>query len=230
MNQRWWLVVERLQATLPLLAVAGLAAFTWWLVQSSRTEGGAALPPVASSEPDYQLDKARVVRFDAQGRLQAILDGTSMRHYPDTDKLVIDQPNLSARADDGRGLHAIAREGEADRGAEVVHLRGGVEVLATPAAGASAARPAGGPVRFDGEALRIDTRQRVVASDQPVLLTQDHSRVEAQSLVYNELTGVAQLGGRVHGHYVPLRPAPDPGATSVLGCSPRMSCSRAACV
>ena len=39
----------------------------------------------------------------------------------------------------------------------------------------------GGPVRFAGEGLRVDARERVVSSDQAVLLTQDHSQVQAQS-------------------------------------------------
>ncbi|MFT3857713.1 MAG: LPS export ABC transporter periplasmic protein LptC [Aquabacterium sp.] len=209
MNQRWWLLIERVQATLPLLAVAGLAGFTWWLVQSSPKEGGAVLPPLASSAPDYELQKARLVRFDAQGRLQAILDGIEMRHYPDKDRLVIDRLNLSARDEKGQGLKAVAREGEADRMAELVHLRGGVKVVALPASAAASAPDAplrGGPVHFAGEGLRIDTRQRILSSDEPVLLTQAHSEVRAQSMVYNDQTRVAELGGRVHGRYVVTGP------------------------
>jgi lipopolysaccharide export system protein LptC len=219
MNQRWWLLIERAQATLPLLAVAGLAGFTWWLVQSSPREDGAALPPVASSAPDYQLDKARVMRFDAQGRLRAILDGTAMRHYPDPDRLVIDELELSAQDANGQGLHALAREGEADRQAEVVYLRGGVRVVAEPPApSASAPTPRGGPVHFAGEGLRIDTRQRIVASEQPVVLTQDHSRIEAQSIVYNDQTRVAELGGRVRGRYT--TPTAPRGAQGQTGARP----------
>lgn len=218
---RWWLLAERVQATLPLLAVAGLAGFSWWLVQSSPRDGRPAVPPVASSAPDYQLDKARVVRFDAQGRPRAILDGTAMRHFPVSDRLVIDQLELSARDEEtGQGLHAVAREGEADRRAELVHLRGGVKIVATPpqfAADAASdissgkafgtqvspkAATKGGPVHFAGENVRIDTRQRIVSSDQPVLITQDHSQIQAQSLVYNDQTRIADIGGRVKGRYV----------------------------
>lgn len=202
MNQRWWLYIERAQATLPLLAVAALAGFTWWLVASSPKDGRAVVPPLSSSVPDYQLEKARVVRFDAEGRLQAILDGTAMRHYPGTDRLVIDELELSARDDDGQGLHAVALEGEADNLAEVVHLRGDVRVVAMPpVATADAPAQPGGPVHFAGEGLRIDTRKRIVASEQPVTITQDYSQIEAQSIVYNDHSRVADLGGRVHGRY-----------------------------
>lgn len=209
MKQRWWLLIERAQAVVPLLAVAGLAAFSWWLVQSSPKEGAQALPPVASSAPDYQLDKARIVRFDAQGRLQAILDGTAMRHYAESDKLVIDALAVSARDEAGQGLRAVAREGEADRKGERVLLRGDVRVTALPpsmpVASAASTPSRGGPLYFTGEGLRIDTRERIVSSDLPVKLVQDHSQIDAQSIIYNDQTGVAQLGGRVNGRYAQMQ-------------------------
>lgn len=205
MNQRWWLWLERAQASLPLLAAAALAGFTWWLVQSSPKEGGAARPALASSVPDFELSKARVARFDAQGRIEAVLDGQTMRHFPDTDRLQIDQPTLSARDEKGLGLRAVSQRGEADRQAEVVTLSGGAKVTALPATDPGTGLRAA-PAHFTGEGLRIDTRTRVVSSDQPVLLQQQGSEVRAQTMRYDDRTGITDLGGRVHGQYeVPAR-------------------------
>jgi len=205
MNQRWWLLLERAQATLPLLAAAGLAGFNWWLVQSSPKEGSAVRPALAASVPDFELHKARVARFDAQGRIEAVLDGQTMRHYPDTDRLQIDQLTLSARDDKGLGLRAVSQRGEADRKAEVVTLSGGAKVTALPATDPGTGLRAA-PAHFTGEGLRIDTRTRVVSSDQPVLLQQQGSEVRAQNMRYDDRTGITDLGGRVHGQYeVPAR-------------------------
>lgn len=205
MNQRWWLLLERAQATLPLLAVAGLAGFTWWLVQSSPKEGSAVRPALAASVPDFELNKARVARFDAQGRIEAVLDGQTMRHYPDTDRLQIDQLTLSARDEKGLGLCAASQRGEADRKAEVVTLSGGAKVTALPATDPGTGLRAA-PAHFTGEGLRIDTRTRVVSSDQPVLLQQQGSEVRAQNMRYDDRTGITDLGGRVRGQYeVPAR-------------------------
>ena len=202
-QQRWWLWLERAQATLPLLAVASLAGFTWWLVQSSPKSDDGDRAALVSSAPDYELQQARVARFDAHGRLEAVLDGQVMRHYASTDLLHIDQLVLSARDEKGEGLHAVSREGEADRRAEVVTLRGGARVVATP--GVRADEPGNGlrssPVHFAGEGLRVDTRSRVVSSDEPVLLTQERSQVHAQAMVYDDTTGIADFKGRVKGHY-----------------------------
>ena len=65
MNARWWLVLERAQAALPVLGAAALAGFTWWLVQSSPREGGASGAKPAASAPDYELHRARIVRVEA---------------------------------------------------------------------------------------------------------------------------------------------------------------------
>lgn len=200
MNQRWWLLLERVQASLPLLAAAGLAGFTWWLVQSSPKDGDVGRPALAASVPDFELNKARVARFDAQGRIEAVLDGETMRHYSDSDRLQIDQLTLSARDDKGLGLRAVSLHGDADRKAEVVTLSGGAQVTALPATDPGTGLRAA-PAHFSGEGLRIDTRTRVVTSDQPVKLQQQGSEVRAQKLRYDDRTGVTELGGRVRGQY-----------------------------
>jgi len=195
-NARWWLVLERAQATLPLLAAAGLAGFTWWLVQSSPQDAGPPSPARVSSAPDYELQQARVARFDASGRLEAVVDGKVMRHYPEPDRLLIDEVLLLGRDEQGQGLRATARQGEADQSAEVVTLRGGAKVVATPATG----KP-GGPVHFQGETLSVATRERIVSSRLPVTLSQDGNVVRGQSMRYDERAGVTVLGGRVTGQY-----------------------------
>jgi lipopolysaccharide export system protein LptC len=208
MKQRWWLLLERAQATLPLIAVAGLAGFSWWLVQSSPKARGPVRPPVQTTAPDYELLGARVARFNGTGHIEAIIDGSAMRHYPSTDTLVIDQVEVSARNRRGEGIHAVARQGEADQLHEVLTLKGQARVQVWPAEGSKVHAGPGGvnmekaPVRFEGEGLRMDSRQRLVSSDMPVTLFQAHNVLHAQSLRYDERSGLADLGGRVTGHYL----------------------------
>lgn len=201
MNSRWWLVLERAQASLPVLIAAGLAGFTWWLVQSSPNDENAPRAEQVSTAPDYELQKARVARFDPQGRLDAVVEGDVMRHFSQPDRILIDQVVLLGRQENGQGLRATAQEGEANQTAEVVTLRGGAVIVATPAPGAL-----GGPARFEGEAVSVNTRDEVITSDQPVTFTQDGNVVRAKSMRHEERTGVTVLGGRVTGQYqVPAR-------------------------
>jgi lipopolysaccharide export system protein LptC len=194
--------LDKLQASLPLLAAAGLAGFTWWLVQSSPRDGGPARTPKVLSEPDYVLERARVARFDASGRIVAVVDGDRMAHLPDRDVLLIDQVQLSVRDARGRGLIAQARHGEADPQAHQVWLQGQARVTAWPELGAGVAGsglPA--PLRFDGEELKVDTARRNLVSTRPVKFIRADSHIDGSALRYDHASGVTELDGRVHGAF-----------------------------
>ena len=195
-------LVAQLQAGLPMLLAAGMAGFTWWLIQASPKDEGPARPAHVSSNPDYVLSEAHIARFDPQGRLQAVIDGRAIRHYPAQDELQIDQLVLSARDEKGQGLHAVARQGLANGQAEIVTILGGAKVVATPAsAPLPGGKPVQGPVRLSGEVFKVDTRAHVLTSDQPVTLQNDNGEIHAQALRHEQLTGITQLDGRVTGHY-----------------------------
>ncbi|HET8693288.1 MAG TPA: LPS export ABC transporter periplasmic protein LptC [Aquabacterium sp.] len=194
--------VYQFQANLPMLLAAGLAGFTWWLIQASPKDTGPAQPTPASTRPDYVLNGATVARFDPQGHLVGVIDGQSIRHYSADDRLQIDDMVLSARDAQGQGLHAVAREGEANGKAEVVVIRGGAKVVATPASGARTAdKGLQGPVRLTGEIFRLDSHAHVLTSDQPVTVENNSARVHADALRYEQLSGVTELKGHVTGVY-----------------------------
>ncbi len=194
--------VAQLQANVPMLLAAGLAGFTWWLIQASPKDEGPPRPTRVSTRPDYELSEATVARFDPQGRLQAVVDGQAIRHYPADDELQIDAMVLSARDEKGQALHAVAREGQANGRAEVVVIKGGAKVVATPASnpivGGKALR---GPVRLSGEIFRVDTQAHVLTSDQPVTVQHESGEVRGDQLRYEQLTGITELQGRVKGFY-----------------------------
>jgi lipopolysaccharide export system protein LptC len=200
MNERALWLLDRAQAALPLLAAAGLAGFTWWLVQSSPKDSGPARAPRVLTEPDYVLERARVARFDATGRIVAVVDGERMQHRPDQDVLEIEHMQLSARDAKGRGLAASARRGLADPGAKQVTLQGQAHVIAWPLLSVTGLAPA--PIEFAGEDLQVDTGRRTLLSTRPVTLTRADSFIEATALRYDHATGLTDLAGRVHGHYV----------------------------
>jgi lipopolysaccharide export system protein LptC len=194
-----WL--SRLQSLAPLVVAGSLAGFTWWLVASSPESEQASRSVADPAVPDYELAQARLARFDANGRIEAVLDGDRMRHYPSTQSLQVDAMQMAARHVDGRRLQAQAQQGEWQEGSGVVTLTGGADVRMLPAApGASgAANEPAGTTRVRGEQLQLDTRARVVSSQQPVWLTRDRSEVRAQSLHHDEAAGLTDLGGRVVG-------------------------------
>lgn len=202
-----WLA--RAQSAAPLVLAGLLAGFTWWLVASSpRTEEARAAEPDRGT-PDHELAHARLARFDAQGRLEAVIDGERMRHYPATQTVQIDAMQLAMRHPDGRRVLASAREGEWSDSLGLASLAGEADVrladagVALPARSAVDADQVGvGVTRILGERLDLDTRSRVLTSQQPVTVLREGSTVKAQTLRHDEPAGLTQLGGRVQGRLV----------------------------
>ncbi|MDR3158932.1 MAG: LPS export ABC transporter periplasmic protein LptC [Zoogloeaceae bacterium] len=80
---------------LPILALCGIAALTFWLKES-------ASPPQPRAEerprhdPDAQAENFVVLRFDADGNLRYRLVADYMEHYPDDDSHHVRMPRLIA--------------------------------------------------------------------------------------------------------------------------------------
>ncbi len=200
-----WLA--RAQSAAPLVLAGVLAGFTWWLVVSSPDVGeGARATEPDRGTPDYELAHARLARFDAQGRLEAVIDGERMRHYPVTQTVQIDAMQLALRHPDGRRVLAQAREGEWSEERGMASLSGAADVrladvgVVLPVQAADVGeRGEAGVTRILGERLDLDTRARVLTSQQPVTVLREGSTVRAQTLRHNEPAGLTDLGGRVHG-------------------------------
>ncbi len=201
-----WLA--RAQAAAPLVLAGLLAGFTWWLVVSSphTEEARATLPDQGT--PDYELAHARLARFDAQGRLEAVVDGERMRHYQVTQAVQIDAMQLAMRNPDGRRLLAQAREGEWNDSLGLASLTGEADVrladvgAVLPLRVDPNASEGAGVTRILGERLELDTRVRVLTSRQPVTVLREGSVVKAQTLRHDEPAGITELGGRVRGSLV----------------------------
>lgn len=207
-HQMDWLA--RAQSVAPLVLAGVLAAFSWWLVVSSPDVNDNTRPPEPDrGTPDYVLDQARLARFDAQGRLEAVIDGERMRHYPVTQTVQIDAMRLALRHADGRRVQAQAHEGEWSESLGMASLSGaadvrladaGVSLPAVPAELGDRGEP--GVTRVLGERLDLDTRARVLSSRQPVTVVRESSTVSASSMRHDEPAGLTELGGRVKGRLV----------------------------
>ncbi len=203
-----WLA--RAQSAAPLVLAGLLAGFTWWLVASSPDAGDRARPPEPDrGTPDYELAHARLARFDAKGRLEAVIDGDRMRHYPVTQTVQIDAMQLAMRHPDGRRVLAQAREGEWSEGQGLASLSGQADVrladagVMLPAQAKDVGeRGEAGVTRILGERLDLDTRARVLTSRQPVTVLREGSTVRGQTLRHDEPAGLTDLGGRVQGRLV----------------------------
>lgn len=201
-------LVDRARSALPMVAVAAVAGYTWWLVQSVPGRTSARGPEVPSSTPDYVMTRGTVERFDPQGRRVSVLRGQTMTHYLEGDRLLVQGLDLVARDERGQELVAVAREGHYAGAESVVRLRGQVKVTATAPAGA--AGPArSGPLVFESESATLDTESGRVSSEDDVRLVGPDGVLAGTGFVHDIDTGMTEIGGRVRGRLeaTPLPPS-----------------------
>ncbi len=186
----WFLRLrESLSAYLPLLLMALLALATWWLVKNSPQPPAAAAAKAVSTEPDAVMSRFTLERFDAAGQLKLRIVGAELRHFPDTDRVEIEQARIVAYAPDGRITRAQAARvrGQAD-GSEL-QLDGGAEVVSTDAQGA--------PLVIRSETLLAYLLLDRVQAPKPVLVQHGGAELRASGLLYDHARKKLDLSGAV---------------------------------
>ena len=197
LRQGW----DRTAVYLPVLTMGLLALGSYWILRSAPMPQEPAQARPAAHEPDYFMRGFSVRSHGADGQLRSKLSGTQVRHYPDNDKIEIDQAHLLAFGKGGALTLAQAKRLSTDGIQSEYLLEGEVSVERSGSTGTDGrARPA---MRFAGEQLRVYDGNQRIASDLPVELTQGGNRATAETLRYDASTQVAELQGRVRAQFPP---------------------------
>jgi lipopolysaccharide export system protein LptC len=197
---------DRVTIYLPIILTATLALGTYWLVRNAPK----LLEPVAKEapkhEPDFFMRGFVVKNFLPNGELRSELFGTEGRHYPDNDTMEVDQVRLRSISPEGLTTRATANRGLSNGDGSEIQLFGNAIVVR------EAAVSAGGKItprlEFRGEFLHAFLDTERVKSHKPVTLIRGADQFTADSLDYDNLTGVANLQGRVRGLLMPSAAAP----------------------
>lgn len=201
-----WRLQSLVGTYLPLLILALLAGFTWWLVKSTPLPDDGSAGRVLRHEPDYQMQGFELQRFKPDGTLALQLRGREMRHYPDTDTLEIDGIELRALGKDGTLTRAEARQAVSNADASEIRLQGDVLVRRF-----AQAQPDDGQVpqlEISGEFLQIHPPREQMRSHLPVTLRNGQGSFSVQSFEYDNLSGQLQFHGRSSASYQPRRKHP----------------------
>ena len=197
-----WRLQDLVGTYLPLLILALLAGFTWWLVKSTPLPDDADERRVLRHEPDYQMQGFELQRFKADGTLALQVRGREMRHYPDTDTLEIDGIELRAMGKDGTLTTAQAHQALSNADASEIRLQGDVQVRRYALAQAEQ-QPA--QLEISGEFLQLNPLLEQMRSHLPVTLQAGQGRFSVQSFEYDNLSGQLQFHGRSNASYPPRR-------------------------
>jgi lipopolysaccharide export system protein LptC len=202
-------VTDLAASWLPLLLMAALALGSWWLLRKAPQAVTLQTPRAERLEPDFTMGRFVVQRFDVEGRLRLEIEGQAMRHYPQGDRVEVDDAIIRAYAPDGRQTTGTARRILSDGKASDVLLTGGARVEGTTSAGQAS--------RITGEALRMFPREGRLRSDDPVDVRVGQDEMQAAGMLYDDVTGQITLVG-------PMRVVLPPRVTpSALSPAPRSS-------
>jgi lipopolysaccharide export system protein LptC len=192
---------DRVTIYLPLILTAMLALGTYWLVRNAPKLLEPAPKEVPAHEPDFFMRGFVVKSFMPNGDLRSEIFGTEGRHYADNDTLEVDDVRFRSISEDGLVMHGSAKRGLSNGDGTEIQLFGDAIVVRDAAASAN-----GTPIpklEFRGEFLHVFTDTERVRSDKPVILTRGVDRFTADSMDYDNATGVANLKGRVRGLLTP---------------------------
>lgn len=187
----------RLTSLVPLVCMAALAGFTWWLLHAVQPHEQAAVPHQATHSPDYFADNFSVTELDQTGATQYRLTATHMVHYEDDESSVLTLPAVRAFQPGKPIVTATGLRGTVNADASIVDLYDNARILRAAGFGDP-------EMQADSEHFRVLVNDDVIETEKPVKLRRGQSVMTAtDGMNYNNVTRVIQLHGNVRGAIAP---------------------------
>ena len=175
---------------LPLLLMLVLAGATWWLVRVTPLPPLLNEPEPSPQAPDYTLMGVDLQRYRADGSLLARVRGRELRHFPQGDRLELEDADILWHQLEGPPLSALARRAEVTEGGDRTRLLGSV-VLRRPGS------PGRSSVEVRGEEIEYDAKAARAWSNRPVQWVDDQGVMQAAGFEYRQEQGQVRLLGPV---------------------------------
>lgn len=198
---------DRVSIYLPLLLMGALALGTYWLVRNTPVFNSVDAVKPVRHESDYFMRNFTVKSFADNGQFKSEISGVEARHFPDSDTLEIDQARIRSVNAQGRLTTSTANRALSNGDGSELQLSGNALVVR------EASKDANGVevprMEFRGEFLHAFVNEERVKSHKPVVLTRGRDQFTGDTFAYDNLSGIAELKGRVKGVLVPSpsRPA-----------------------
>ena len=146
------------------------------------------------TQSDYYLSEFRSQKFGFDGKIEYIVEGDTLAHYPDDNRSEITRPRVELRRDDALWL-VDAQSGRFDPVPNLFTLQGGVTINRILPSTESAT------ITMTTSSLRIATEANQVETDDVVTIVAPTWRVQAKGLRTTIDDGQLTLLSDVQGRY-----------------------------
>lgn len=182
----------RLVSLIPVLALAVVAALSWWLVQATRMQhADSAQRAPLTHTPDYFADNFSVSELDQTGATQYRLTATHLVHYEDDQMSDLTLPAVRAFQPGKPVTTATGQRGTVNSDASIIDLYEDARIVRD--AGAGDPR-----MEADSEHFHVLVNDDIIQTEKPVKLEHGQSVATATNgMIYNNVTRVIQLFGNV---------------------------------
>jgi lipopolysaccharide export system protein LptC len=186
---------DRLTLYLPVALMAVLALISYWLVRTAPGDKQAEAVAVHDNNPDYYLHSFSAQSFDAYGKVVRQVQGALGRHFPDTKWTEIDDFYGQTYGAGGAVMLAQARRSLTNEEATEMQLMGSAQVL-RPELQLAGQAPRQRAV-YRSEFLHVFTETGIAKSHLPVDIEYGRNRFRADSMLYDDVSQILELKGRV---------------------------------
>ena len=198
MIARLW---ERLTLYLPVALMAVLALISYWLVRTAPGDQSPEAVVLYDNALDYYLHSFSAQSFDANGKLLRQVEGGVGRHFPDTKWTEIEDFRGKSYGAGGAVLLAQAQRGLTNEEVTEMQLIGAAQVLRPELTLAGQApRPR---AVYRSAFLHVFTETEIAKSHLPVEVEYGRHRFRADSMLYDNVTQILELNGRVQADFAP---------------------------
>jgi lipopolysaccharide export system protein LptC len=187
---------QRIPALVLLGTVTLLAAGSFWLVQLSQQSALNTSSQTERTEPDYFVENFTYSKVDGKGRVEYVIEGVKMTHYPVDKHSVIDKPVVRNFSPDRPPTTVRAETANINGDHTEVKLIDNVILERAQTRGDE-------PLTVTSEYMLVLPKKDVVTTDRHVDIRVGNTRLSGTGMVANNATRQLTLESRVNGIYPP---------------------------
>jgi len=187
---------DRLAAAASILILVGLGMLSYFLAQQAERLARPSTPRAVTHEPDYFVDRLRLLKANAAGDPAVRIEAVRMRHFPDDLTIEFDEPRIVTLADDRPAIRVTADRGKSPDTGEKTDLFGNVRIV-------RAADGKNPPLVAITEQATVLLDEKVVLTDRPVDIQMGPNRLTGVGMQLDSQSRQLQVDSQVRGQIAP---------------------------